>query len=178
MSRSLPPDPPRPLRLVAPLGALAFLDIQSMDLPRPMTPLQAWRFLQGSPIPLVALAFRLRDAIAARFGVKRLGGFKGRQPDSVRPGDHLEFFLVEESTPEVLVLTERDRHLDVMTAITVEGRRLSVTSSVVTHNAFGRLYMLPVAPAHRLIVRYLFRRARRTGRVSNPPASGQTLPKD
>lgn len=161
MSRSLPPDPPSPLRLVAPLGALAFLDIQSMDLPRPMTPLQAWRFLQGRPIPLIALAFRLRDAIAARFGVKRLGGFKGHPPDSVQAGDRLEFFLVEESTPEVLVLTERDRHLDVMTAITVEGRRLCVTSSVVTHNAFGRLYMVPVAPAHRLIVRYLFRRAGR-----------------
>lgn len=178
MSRSLPPDPPVPLRLVAPLTDLSFLDIQSMELPRPMTPLQAWRFVLGQPIPLFALAFRLRDAIAARFGVKRLGGFRGQPPESVQPGDRVEFFLVEESTPEVLVLTERDRHLDVMTAVSVQGQRLSVTSSVVTHNFFGRLYMLPVAPAHRLIVRYLFRRARSVGWVSNPPPPGQSLPED
>ena len=163
MSATLPPDPPAALRLVAPLPQLAFLDIQSMDLPRPMAPLEAWRFLMGRPIPLFALAFRLRDAISARFGVKRLGGFRGRVPAEVHPGDRLEFFLVEEVAPGLLVLTERDRHLDVMTAVTVEGRRLSIISSVVTHSLFGRLYMLPVAPAHRLIVRYLFRRARRDG---------------
>lgn len=161
MSRTLPADAPAALRLVAPLADLAFLDIQSMVLPREMSPLEAWRFLMDRPIPLFAHAFRLRDAIAARFGVKRLGGFRGALPDSVSPGDRLEFFLVEESTPGLMVLSERDRHLDVMTAVTVEGRRLAITSSVVTHNLFGRLYMLPVAPAHRMIVRYLMRRARR-----------------
>ncbi|PTW99866.1 DUF2867 domain-containing protein [Pararhodobacter aggregans] len=161
MSQTLPADAPAALRLVAPLADLAFLDIQSVLLPREMSPLEAWRFLMDRPIPLFALAFRLRDAISARFGVKRLGGFGGALPESVSPGDRLAFFLVEESAPGLMVLTERDRHLDVMTAVTVEGRRLAITSSVVTHNLFGRLYMLPVAPAHRLIVRYLMWRARR-----------------
>ncbi|GAB1378187.1 hypothetical protein [Pararhodobacter aggregans] len=80
MTRVLPADAPAALRLVAPLADLAFLDIQSMVLPREMSPLEAWRFLMDRPIPLFALAFRLRDAIAARFGVKRLRGFRGRCP--------------------------------------------------------------------------------------------------
>jgi hypothetical protein len=38
---------------------------------------------------------------------------------------------------------------------------LTVTASVLTHNWFGRFYMLPVGPAHRLIVWALMRRLRR-----------------
>ncbi|WP_068299314.1 DUF2867 domain-containing protein [Pararhodobacter sp. CCB-MM2] len=159
MPVTLPARLPNPLRLVAPPDRLDFFDTRSMELPRPMTPLQAWQHLTARPLPGFALAFRLRDAISGLFGVKQLGGFKGRLPDSVAPGDRLEFFLVEEVAPGLMVLTERDRHLDVMTTITVEDRRLSVTSSVVTHNVFGRLYMLPVAPAHRLIVRLMMWRA-------------------
>ncbi|MDR0808183.1 MAG: DUF2867 domain-containing protein [Gemmobacter sp.] len=144
--------------LVAPRERLAFLDSQSVELPRAMTPLEAWNAIMAHPLPGLALAFRLRDAISARFGVKRIGGFTRRVAERVEPGDRLDFFLVEEAAPDRLVLTERDRHLDVMTCVTVEGRRLAITSSVVVHNRFGKAYMLPVAPAHRLIVRLMLRR--------------------
>lgn len=72
--------------------------------------------------------------------------------DAVLAGDRLDFFLVEHSTHDTSVLTERDRHLDVMICIRTSGCRLSITASVVTHNAFGRLSMVPVGPAHQLIV--------------------------
>ncbi|WP_216825471.1 DUF2867 domain-containing protein [Kiloniella sp. EL199] len=55
-------------------------------------------------------------------------------------------------SPNVLTLTVRDKHLDVMTCITTDGTKLTITSSVKTHNLFGRIYMLPVSIAHRLIV--------------------------
>ncbi len=114
------------------------------------------------PLPGMAMAFRLRDAISARFGVARIGGFSGVAVDEVEveAGDHLDFFLVEEVSDAVLVLTSRDRHLDVMTCLLVEGRRVSITASVKTHDWFGRVYMLPVAPAHRLIVWLMLRRLR------------------
>ena len=51
--------------------------------------------------------------------------------------------------------------VDVMIAVTVEGCNLAITASVMTHNAFGRAYMLPVAPAHRLIVWAMMRRLKR-----------------
>lgn len=54
--------------------------------------------------------------------MKRIGGFSGRQVEAVQVGDRLDFFLVEHVTPDMLVLTERDRHLDVMICLTVTER--------------------------------------------------------
>lgn len=143
---------------VAPRDQLAYYDRQTLTLPHPMTPLEVWRQMMARPLPLIGLAFRIRDAIAARFGVKRIGGFTGAQVADVQAGDKLDFFLVERISPTALTLTERDRHLDVMISVTVNGTELAITASVVTHNGFGRAYMLPVAPAHGLIVWALMRR--------------------
>ncbi|WP_368733762.1 DUF2867 domain-containing protein, partial [Glutamicibacter soli] len=84
--------------------------------------------------------------------MKKIGGFSAVPRSSIQVGEHLDFFLVEHVAPDILVLTERDRHLDVMTCISTLGNSVTITSSVVTHNAFGRAYMVPVGPAHRLIV--------------------------
>ncbi len=73
-------------------------------------------------------------------------------------GERLDFFLVERAEPDLLVLTERDRHLDVMTCLSTAGREVAITSSVITHNLYGRAYMVPVGIAHRLIVRTMLRR--------------------
>ncbi|OYU38564.1 MAG: hypothetical protein CFE33_14820 [Pseudorhodobacter sp. PARRP1] len=152
---------PTHAQLIAPRDALAFLHSQSTLLPAPITAIAAWRLVMARPLPGMAWAFWLRDAISARFGVARIGGFSGKAVDTPQVGDHLDFFLVEHISDSVLSLTARDRHLDVMTCITVEGARLAITASVVTHNAFGRAYMIPVAPAHRLIVWAMLRRLRR-----------------
>ena len=151
--------------LVAPRELLDFHDARSIDLPRPMTALDAWTMAMRQPLPGVALAFRIRDAISARFGVKRIGGFSGRQDQVPQVGDRLDFFLVERIEPYILTLSERDRHLDVVTCITTYNQKLTITSSVKVHNWFGRAYMIPVAPAHRLIVSALLRRMARASRV-------------
>jgi hypothetical protein len=122
----------------------------------PLDAVGAWNAVMARPLPGMALAFRLRDAISTRFGVAAIGGFSGASRPRVAVGDRLDFFLVEEVCPERLLLSARDRHLDVLTCITATpdgaGTEVTITSSVVTHNRFGRLYMVPVAPAHRLIV--------------------------
>lgn len=109
----------------------------------------------SQPMPLLNLAFRLRDAISSKFGVKKIGGFSSKEQEAVSPGDKLDFFLVEYASSDVLALSERDRHLDVLTCLSRVENELTITSSVITHNLFGRAYMLPVAPAHKLIVRSL-----------------------
>lgn len=144
--------------IVAPRDRLAYHHAQSLALPCDLTPLEAWNAMMARPLPLLGLAFRLRDAISARFGVKRIGGFSQSARASVRLGGKLDFFTVERNDPEALTLTERDRHLDVMIAVTTRNRLLTITASVVTHNGFGRIYMLPVGPVHRLIVWLLLRR--------------------
>lgn len=144
--------------LVAPREDLDFYDARSIDLPKPITALEAWNLAMRHQLPGVSLAFRIRDAISAYFGVRRIGGFSGRLDQEPRQGDRLDFFLVERIEPEILTLSERDRHLDVVTCITTHAQRLTITSSVKAHNGFGRLYMIPVAPAHRLIVSVMMRR--------------------
>ncbi|OZA94382.1 DUF2867 domain-containing protein [Altererythrobacter sp. H2] len=150
------------IRTLGPVATLDYHDSQSVTLARPLAPLQAWNMIMASPQPLLGAAFRIRDAISARFGVKRIGGFSGQRVSEVSAGDYLDFFLVEETTPERLVLTERDRHLDVMTCVSCAGPVLTITSSVITHNRFGRAYMVPVGLAHRLIVRNMLARLRRS----------------
>ncbi len=110
------------------------------------------------------LAFKIRDTISALFGVRRIGGFSGKRRDHVREGDYLDFFLVERIEANMLVLTARDNHLDVMTCITTGAGSVSITASVITKNFFGRLYMLPVGPAHRLIVWNLLKRLKHSVR--------------
>ena len=152
-----PAHPARPA-LVAPLDRLAYHDRQSATLPHPLTPVEAWNRIMAAPLPGMGLAFRLRDAISSQFGVARIGGFSGQPAREPNVGDRLDFFLVEGVGPDQLVLTARDRHLDVMISVDTDGPRLSITASVVTHNRFGRFYMWPVAPAHRLIVALMLRR--------------------
>ena len=62
---------------------------------------------------------------------------------------------------DTLTLSAPDRHLNVFLCINVDGNTLSATSSVVTRNLFGRVYMLPVAPAHKLITAYTLRQVRK-----------------
>ena len=158
--------PPAHAQLVAPKAELAYFDAQSLQLPRPMAALDAWDLIVAEPMPLLAFAFRVRDAISARFGVKQIGGFSGARQTEVKEGYHLDFFLIEHLSPEMLTLTERDRHLDVMTCVTTTNQILTITSSVKTHNLYGKAYMLPVGPAHKIIVRTMLARLAKT-RVSD-----------
>jgi hypothetical protein len=150
-----------PALTLRPQSELDYYDIRSVTLPTAITPLEAWNLMMAEPRPLMRLAFKTRDTISALFGVKRIVGFSGARRETVKVGDRLDFFLVEHNAPLILALTERDRHLDVMICLSITGRMLTITSSVVTHNAFGRLYMLPVGPAHKLIVNSDLRRLKR-----------------
>jgi Protein of unknown function (DUF2867) len=149
------------IQMLAPAAELDFFDQQSVRLPKNLGATDAWINIISRPAPLLKMAFSIRDAVSALFGVKRIGGFTGQYPETVKVGDKLDFFLVEHVSPDVLTLTARDRHLDVMTCISLSHQVLTITSSVKTHNRFGRFYMLPVAPVHRLLVRSDLKRLRR-----------------
>jgi Protein of unknown function (DUF2867) len=147
--------------LVAPKTELAFLDAQSIELPRPIKAMEAWDIVMAKPLPLLGFAFKVRDAISVQFGVRRIGGFSGAKHTELKEGDCLDFFLIERISPTILTLTDRDRHLDVMTCVTIAEQVLTITTSVKTHNLYGQAYMLPVGPAHKLIVRAMLSRVRR-----------------
>lgn len=142
--------------LIAPQEGLAYLDVQAMTLPYPLLALNAWDKALTRPLPLLRVAFALRDTISVCFGVRRIGGFSGRRKSDLTQGDMLDFFLIERLAPEVLTLTALDRHLDVMTCVTTSDQTLIITSSVKTDLWFGKACMLPVRVAQRYIVRAMF----------------------
>lgn len=150
------------VELIAPRSELAYFDQRSAVLSRAVTPLEAWRLIMADPLPLLGTAFKVRDTVSGWFGVKPIGGFSGTTPAFVQTGDKLDFFTVETLSDTVLSLSSRDRHLDVLTCVTCAETTLTITSSVKVHNWFGRLYMLPVGPAHKLIVRTMLRRLDRS----------------
>ncbi|WP_339502464.1 DUF2867 domain-containing protein [Pseudomonas silesiensis] len=150
-----------PAHTLRALSDLDYYDSRSAPLPVEITTLDAWNIMTAEPGLLIRLAFRTRDAISSLFGVKRIGGFSGARRETVNAGEQLDFFLVEHSAPDILILTERDRHLDVMICLSITDCVFTITSSVVTHNVFGRIYMLPVGLAHKLIVNSDLRRLKR-----------------
>ena len=101
--------------LIADRIRLSFLDEQRLTLPRPMTALEVWNRMMARPLPMMATAMRIRDAISARFGVARIGGFSGRPVSDVAAGDRLDLFLVGRSEPEGPTPAARGRHRKVMT---------------------------------------------------------------
>ena len=160
------------IETLAPIEELDYFDSQSVDLSRQVTPLEAWNLIMSTPRPAMQLAFAIRDRVSSLFGVRQIGGFSGKRQETVKVGEKLDFFTVETASDTCLSLTERDRHLDVMTCISTAGNRLSITSSVITHNWFGDAYMAPVGPAHKIIVRNMLSQLRRSVREdgSNAPS--------
>lgn len=148
-------------RSLAPLSDLDYFDTQRVELGREITPLAVWNLITEESRPGLQLAFNLRDRVSGLFGVKAINGFSGKTVESASIGERLDFFLVEYMDETTLVLTERDRHLDVMTCIATDLRWVSITVSVQVHNGFGRAYMVPVGLAHRWIVRGMLNRLKR-----------------
>jgi hypothetical protein len=104
----------------------------------------------------------LRNRVVVQLGLKDLGhldAFNPHKPlDKYQPGDRIGIFTLLDNQPDEVVLGDSDRHLDV--ALSVHRGRdpksghvvLTVSTVVHIHNMLGRLYMLPVAPVHKLIV--------------------------
>jgi hypothetical protein len=143
--------------ILAPESELDYFDSQKVQLQINVLPLDAWNRIMSRPMPLLNFAFLVRDKVLSLFGVKRIRGFSGKRQNSVSEGDYLDFFLVEHVSDQVLTLTERDRHLDVMTCVTSHNGVVAITSSVLIHNFYGRMYMIPVGIAHKFIVRKMLR---------------------
>ncbi|HHA2858836.1 TPA: DUF2867 domain-containing protein [Stenotrophomonas maltophilia] len=101
----------------------------------------------------------LRNHGMRLLGMKHLGSLRAVQDIAQpRPGQRLGIFTLQSLDDDAIVLEDDDRHLRVQLALQWQGAVLEVATVVHTHNAFGRVYMLPVAPVHRLIVPHLLRK--------------------
>jgi hypothetical protein len=109
----------------------------------------------------------LRNRMVSAFGLKNLGGLSaietGKPAAEFHPGDRVGIFTLFSRSPDEVLLGDKDKHLDVVVSVhkgaaAGDGAVLvTVTTVVHVHNWLGRLYMLPVAPAHRVIARAMVR---------------------
>jgi hypothetical protein len=98
---------------------------------------------------------RLRNILVAPFRLKTSG--EGDRSSRGMVG----LFPVISETPERLVVGFNDRHLDFRVVIDVasaaQGRQVTSTTLVKTHNLLGRTYLTLILPFHRLVVRSMMR---------------------
>lgn len=101
----------------------------------------------------------VRNTVVRAFGLKDVGRAAAVPPAShaatLRPGERVGIFTIRSVCEREAVLEVRDTHLDVLLSVYKhdDPARVTVSTLVFQHNWLGRLYMLPVAPMHRIIVR-------------------------
>lgn len=118
--------------------------------------------LMTEPNRFLNFCFYLRDVFSRLGGVKAIYGFcEPRPTQPPKPNEKLDFFDVVKNDKNELCLTAIDRHLSVMLHIGLyleeHVTNIVVTTSVKTHEWFGRLYMQPVSKAHGMIVHHMLK---------------------
>ncbi|MDA8092913.1 MAG: DUF2867 domain-containing protein [Betaproteobacteria bacterium] len=159
-TRVFPCDAPTGSSIQARLPGAYFHDCHGVEVPDAGWPALGY-FLAAETPAWVESLMRLRNRLVQLAGLKNLGGFRDIDPDrppaDYRPGDRVGIFTLIANADDEVLLGDDDKHLDVVVSVCKrpgrEGGRitLSVTTVVHVHNALGRLYMLPVAPMHKLI---------------------------
>lgn len=114
----------------------------------------------------------LRTRLVAPFGI---GGPTLReltQPVEQRQyaiGERIARFELRAQTQREIIMGGDDRHLDFrvsLARVTEEGRTtIALTTLVMPHNLFGRIYLRAILPFHRLGVRKLLENAAAAGRI-------------
>lgn len=147
-------------RLFARLGEATYHDAYEADLDDPglnATEI-ARRAFRSTPEWVEAL-LALRNRIVAPLGVMAVGRLGDEIDGAAEPGERFSIFQVEVADRDELVLGIDDSHLDVR--ISFLKRKAAgtyvIASWVKTHNALGRVYMLPVGRVHKAIVRLMMR---------------------
>jgi len=103
-------------------------------------------------------SMNMRNKITSKIGLKDLGSFKkidsNKKENEYVAGDRIGIFTLRQRTENELVIGDDDKHLNVTLSVYKNEKTQVLTITTVVHlkNWLGRLYMVPVIPAHRKIV--------------------------
>ncbi len=117
----------------------------------------------------VRTLMRIRNQVVGLFGLKNLGDLSAIQRDKAakdyQVGERAGIFSLIYQSDQEVILCDSDKHLDVSISVSkqTEGNRqfVAVTTVVHVHNTLGRVYMLFVGPAHKVIAPAVLRQASR-----------------
>ena len=145
-------------------------DAYSIELPSGAStnPELLARFIFSHQAPWIGSLIAVRDAIVGGFGLKTAKQLTslGATSKTGRVG----IFKIYGISPTEIVLGEDDKHLDFRLSVLCSNepspagnRQLTLSTVVHCHNRLGRLYILVIAPFHRLVVQSSLRSAARFG---------------
>ena len=153
---------PSPSLIEAYLPAASFHDAWSVSVDDSERTAFGWCQTMFAATPRwVSAPMSMRNRIVQLFGLKDLGSLSDvsrlKPEEDYRRGDRIGIFTFVEATPSEVLLCDDDKHLVVTLSlhrgdIVAGGRVVTVTTVVHVKNLLGRLYMVPVAPLHRMIV--------------------------
>ena len=126
------------------------------------------RFMFAQQPAWVGKLLKIRDAIVAGFGLKTAKHLAALANEA--KAHRVGIFKVYSVSETEIVLGEDDKHLDFRVSVLCSNgptpdssRQLTVSTVVHCHNLLGRLYILIIAPIHRLVVKASLRRAALVG---------------
>jgi Protein of unknown function (DUF2867) len=107
--------------------------------------------------------FELRNKIVSLIGLKTSVKSKNRQEQlsefNCLPGERLGLFKVFERNTDEVILGEDDKHLNFRISLFLESNslrpneyKITITTTVLLHNKFGKLYFAIIRPFHQMIV--------------------------
>jgi hypothetical protein len=112
----------------------------------------------------------IRNTAVRLFALKNVGNLADVPPatsaEHLQAGDRVGIFTIRTVCDKEAVFEIIDSHLDVVLSVYKEGGaapKVKVITMVFYHNRLGRLYMIPVAPMHRLVVRSILSGGRPAG---------------
>jgi hypothetical protein len=81
-------------------------------------------------------------------------------------GDRIGRWTLYEQCQDEVITGADDKHLDFRVSVLREGRaRVVLSTAVMTHNPFGRIYLAPILPFHRYGVAQILTNAATAGRL-------------
>lgn len=100
---------------------------------------------------------QLRNNVVSVFGIKNLGTLSAVQSVEAKNlivGERVGIFTLVSNEQDKIILSDKDKHLDVIITLEIDrsSHQITLTTAVFLHNLLGRLYLLPVIPAHKVIV--------------------------
>jgi uncharacterized protein DUF2867 len=123
------------------------------------------RFIFSHQPPWVSTLTAIRDALVGGLGLKT-----ARQLGAESKTGRLGIFRIYGTSSTEVILGEDDKHLDFRLSVLCSNqpspggkRHLTLSTVVHCHNRLGRLYILVIAPFHRLVVQSSLRRAAQIG---------------
>lgn len=168
--RATPVSVPPESEIATAYASTNLADAYSIELPpgASTNPELLARFIFAHQAPWVGGLLAVRDAVVDRFGLKTAKQLMSLNTE--RKSERVGIFRIYRTSPTEVILGEDDKHLDFRLSVLCSNQptpggksHLTLSTVVHCHNRLGRLYILVIAPFHRLIVQSTLRRAARIG---------------